>query len=218
MDLQRWFLRLMMAILLTSILAPSVEAGTRNRLGVRTGYYFDAGDVFIGGEYVSPFNRRLDFNPNIEFILIDNASYFGFTATPKGRTLELFGMSREEAIGATTEDFWVDPEQRDTIGRQLARTALVKLNQVLAKLLDIQEFLDVDIRLIRSKSARGNIQHLLPGLTVAIQHLPHGAGVVKRRVLDHVIVFRLTTQVLGRERVVQSLRHVIQAPVQAVYV
>lgn len=44
----------MMAILLTSILAPSVEAGTRNRLGVRTGYYFDAGDVFIGGEYVSP--------------------------------------------------------------------------------------------------------------------------------------------------------------------
>ena len=53
MDLQRWFLRLMMAILLTSILAPAVEAGTRNRLGVRTGYYFDAGDVFIGGEYVS---------------------------------------------------------------------------------------------------------------------------------------------------------------------
>lgn len=111
MDLQRWFLRLMMAILLTSILAPSVEAGTRNRLGVRTGYYFDAGDVFIGGEYVSPFNRRLDFNPNIEFILIDNASYITFNFDAQYQLPDR-NRSNDMWLGGGLGILYVNPEGR----------------------------------------------------------------------------------------------------------
>ncbi|MCP5366357.1 MAG: SpoIIE family protein phosphatase [Hyphomicrobiales bacterium] len=42
------------------------------------------------------------------------------------RTLELFGMPREAALGATTGDFWADPAQREAIGREMARTGVVR--------------------------------------------------------------------------------------------
>jgi hypothetical protein len=39
--------------------------------GIRTGYYFDVGDPFLGVEALMPISGEVFFNPNIEWVFID---------------------------------------------------------------------------------------------------------------------------------------------------
>lgn len=46
--------------------------------GVRLGAYTDAGDIFVGGELLVPVIDQVYFNPNIEYVFIENGSYVTF--------------------------------------------------------------------------------------------------------------------------------------------
>ncbi|MFO7866311.1 MAG: hypothetical protein R6V02_05815 [Candidatus Aminicenantes bacterium] len=48
--------------------------------GIRLGTYTDAGDLFIGGEILIPVTERIWFNPNIEYVFVENGSYITFNA------------------------------------------------------------------------------------------------------------------------------------------
>lgn len=47
-------------------------------LGIRAGRYTDTEEYFIGGELISRIARNLYFNPNAEYIFVDNAAYITF--------------------------------------------------------------------------------------------------------------------------------------------
>lgn len=46
--------------------------------GVRAGSYTDMDDFFIGGEFLSKMNRDFYFNPNIEYVFVEKATYITF--------------------------------------------------------------------------------------------------------------------------------------------
>ena len=46
--------------------------------GLKLGVYTDAGDLFIGGELLVPVHDRIYFNPNIEYVFVENGSYITF--------------------------------------------------------------------------------------------------------------------------------------------
>lgn len=50
----------------------------RNFWGTRLGVYTDGSNFFVGGEYLTPINRNIDFNPNIEYIFVDNLVFLTF--------------------------------------------------------------------------------------------------------------------------------------------
>jgi len=68
--------------LLGALLAFLILPGTTNaqgvRPGVRLGVYTDAGDLFIGGELLIPTYSNFVFNPNIEYVFVENGSYLTF--------------------------------------------------------------------------------------------------------------------------------------------
>ncbi|MFZ0389847.1 MAG: hypothetical protein WAN36_05260 [Calditrichia bacterium] len=43
--------------------------------GLRTGIYSDPGDLFIGTELLTPINENIYFNPNLEYVFIENGDY-----------------------------------------------------------------------------------------------------------------------------------------------
>jgi hypothetical protein len=49
-------------------------------VGVRGGYYFDAGEPFLGAELITPVARRIYFNPNLEWVFVENLSYLTVNA------------------------------------------------------------------------------------------------------------------------------------------
>jgi len=51
-----------------------LAAQTPTLLGARTGIYADAGDAFIGGEFLTPLVGRLYFNPNAEYVFVENGT------------------------------------------------------------------------------------------------------------------------------------------------
>ena len=55
---------LLLAVGLVSAAAPASAVD----FGVRGGYYFDAGDPFLGVELILPVARRIYFNPNFEYV------------------------------------------------------------------------------------------------------------------------------------------------------
>jgi hypothetical protein len=61
------------ALLLVGFIAEA-EAQTPTMLGARTGVYVDDSDAFIGGEFLAPIYRRLYFNPNVEYVFVNNGS------------------------------------------------------------------------------------------------------------------------------------------------
>ena len=64
---------LLSAAVLFLLGAPGVHAGD---FGVRAGYYFDAEEPFIGGEWLTRVVPRIYFNPNFEYVLVgDGLSY-----------------------------------------------------------------------------------------------------------------------------------------------
>ncbi len=49
-----------------------VLAQTPTMVGGRAGLYSDNENAFIGGEFLAPIVRRLYFNPNVEYVFVDN--------------------------------------------------------------------------------------------------------------------------------------------------
>ena len=50
-------------------------ARSQKLLGLRGGFYTDADALYLGGGVLMPMSRALDFNPNLEYVLIDGGSY-----------------------------------------------------------------------------------------------------------------------------------------------
>jgi hypothetical protein len=46
------------------------------KLGVRGGYYTDIGEPFLGAEALLPVTSRIYFNPNFEYVFVEDLSYW----------------------------------------------------------------------------------------------------------------------------------------------
>ncbi|NIR51357.1 hypothetical protein GWO43_22480 [candidate division KSB1 bacterium] len=66
---------LMFCFLLISSSSSNAQSG---HLGVRGGYYTDAEEVFLGGEFLTQLAPRIYLNPNVEYIFVDNATFLTF--------------------------------------------------------------------------------------------------------------------------------------------
>ena len=69
-----------LVVLLTLCAHPSLASADDFMGGVRFGYYFDAEKPFVGGELLVRMAHRLYFNPNVEYVFVDNGSYLAFNA------------------------------------------------------------------------------------------------------------------------------------------
>ena len=66
-------------LILSFLLAATFAyADSGSFFGVRTGYYTDAEGVFLGGEYLTGIAQSVDFNPNIEYVFVDNMTLMTF--------------------------------------------------------------------------------------------------------------------------------------------
>lgn len=50
-------------------------ADSGNFIGIRAGFYTEAEKPFIGAEYLAGVAPSVDFNPNIEYVFMENATY-----------------------------------------------------------------------------------------------------------------------------------------------
>lgn len=48
------------------------------KVGLRGGYYSKVKDPFVGGELLVPLAHRFYFNPNVEYVFVDNGTYMTF--------------------------------------------------------------------------------------------------------------------------------------------
>lgn len=62
-------------LLLVFCTATTVYADSGSFFGLRAGYYTDVEEAFVGAEYLTGIAPSIDFNPNIEYVLIDNMTY-----------------------------------------------------------------------------------------------------------------------------------------------
>src|SRR5687768_3359147 len=62
------------SVALASLLVLVPDAEARIRGGIRAGEYTDIDDPFVGGELVVPLTRRVYFNPNVEWVFVDEAT------------------------------------------------------------------------------------------------------------------------------------------------
>lgn len=68
---------LVLFIALDGFVAPAGAQPGLTR-GLRIGYYSDAERAFIGGEFLTPIARSIYFNPNVEYVFADKATYMTF--------------------------------------------------------------------------------------------------------------------------------------------
>jgi hypothetical protein len=66
------------AALVWPLITTSMAAQTPTMFGARIGVYADQRDTFVGGEFLSPIVGRLYFNPNVEYVFVDNGTYATF--------------------------------------------------------------------------------------------------------------------------------------------
>ncbi|HZI63388.1 MAG TPA: hypothetical protein VFE44_01340 [Thermoanaerobaculia bacterium] len=59
-------------MLAAALLAPAVATGADVDFGIRAGEYTDIGEPFIGVEINYPITRDWWFNPNLEYVLVDD--------------------------------------------------------------------------------------------------------------------------------------------------
>jgi hypothetical protein len=57
-------------------LAAPARASAETRFGVRGGYYTDIGEPFLGAELLVPVARRIYFNPNFEYVFVEDLNYW----------------------------------------------------------------------------------------------------------------------------------------------
>ena len=74
------FLRIVGMALFIAIVGFVVSADAQIKVGPRIGYYFDAEKLFLGGDLLTPIAKSIYFNPNVEYVFADNATYMTFNA------------------------------------------------------------------------------------------------------------------------------------------
>jgi len=62
------------AVVLLALPAPASAGDTK--FGVRGGYYTDIGEPFLGAEVLVPVARRIYFNPNFEYVFVEDLNYW----------------------------------------------------------------------------------------------------------------------------------------------
>jgi hypothetical protein len=60
------------------LLPNSAVADDDLMVGVRAGYFTEVEEAFVGAELLVPVAHRFYFNPNVEYIFVDNGSYWTF--------------------------------------------------------------------------------------------------------------------------------------------
>ncbi len=50
------------------------------KFGIRGGYYTKLDDAFLGGELLIPLDHRFFFNPNVEYVFVNDGTYITFNA------------------------------------------------------------------------------------------------------------------------------------------
>jgi len=58
------------------LLSAPATASAETKVGVRGGYYTDIGEPFVGAELLLPVVRRIYFNPNFEYVFVENLNYW----------------------------------------------------------------------------------------------------------------------------------------------
>jgi hypothetical protein len=66
------------AALLTALVAATPARA--DNFGVRTGFYTDAGEPFLGVEFLARVGHRIYFNPNFEYVFSDDPHFMTFNA------------------------------------------------------------------------------------------------------------------------------------------
>ena len=67
------------AAALLTLLVPAGTARADN-FGLRAGFYTDAGEPFVGVEFLARVGKRVYFNPNFEYVFTDDPHYMTFNA------------------------------------------------------------------------------------------------------------------------------------------
>ncbi|MBN2000287.1 hypothetical protein JW935_22245 [candidate division KSB1 bacterium] len=65
--------RLLLLFFTVALLSPAATAAPL--AGIRAGLYTDVDEFFIGGDLVFKLAPRLDFNPNLEYVFVEDVSY-----------------------------------------------------------------------------------------------------------------------------------------------
>jgi hypothetical protein len=96
------------------VLAGAATAAADTKLGFRGGYYTDIGEPFAGIELLTSVAHRVYFNPNFEYVFVENATYFTLNGDfhydfPVGRDVYLWagaglGWSRFDFEGPDNGD------------------------------------------------------------------------------------------------------------------
>ncbi|MBN1542658.1 hypothetical protein JW992_10975 [candidate division KSB1 bacterium] len=60
------------------LMVSTLQADSGTLFGLRAGFYTDADEPFIGVEYLTGLAPSIDFNPNIEYVLMDRVTYLTF--------------------------------------------------------------------------------------------------------------------------------------------
>jgi hypothetical protein len=67
-----------LAALLMVFVLTALSAEAEIKPGIRVGAYFDPTDAFIGGEVLVDITRQWWFNPNVEYVFVDGATFLTF--------------------------------------------------------------------------------------------------------------------------------------------
>jgi hypothetical protein len=70
-----WGIAALAAALILAVL-PVSAAAADTKFGVRGGYYTDIGEPFLGAEVLVPVARRIYFNPNFEYVFVEDLNYW----------------------------------------------------------------------------------------------------------------------------------------------
>ena len=65
---------------LAAVLAPGAASANEPLFGVRFGYYAESENPFAGAELLFPVVRSVYFNPNVEYVFVDEQTYMTFNA------------------------------------------------------------------------------------------------------------------------------------------
>jgi hypothetical protein len=70
--------RIVLVSFLCSCALPQTAAADDVRFGVRGGYYTEVEKPFLGAEFLVRVAPRFYFNPNFEYVFVDNSTYMTF--------------------------------------------------------------------------------------------------------------------------------------------
>jgi hypothetical protein len=106
-----------------ALLAAAGPAAADTKFGVRGGYYTDIGEPFVGVEVLTHIGNRVYFNPNFEWIFVENANYFTLNGDfhydfPVGRDVYVWAGA---GLGWSSFDFeGEDNSDNDLVANLLA--------------------------------------------------------------------------------------------------